>query len=394
MKQIQKNKTIYRIKQDKRSFSLKFGRYLYLTVLTVLFLTIFHLAFSFLYILTGDGFVSADKESVAFEYDASLKTIFVENGDKVKKGQELFRYDSIDYRTHLIDLLFKQSNMFQELSKSDTHLKKIEAQLSVTEDQLKIAKDIVNKLEKLAKKKLASNQRRSVEYERYFDTLRDFNEQKAEKTALLSQYKKTKHQVDIISKNVKHLVDSFKEGLATSPADGVVGDLNHTAGNVIEKSTPVLKIFSNLRYLLVYFNSSYIEANVGDTMLIHIPGEGFYWGTAVDKDYVSSEIPEEIKPKFRPAQRRRAMIVMMDQKVTKHLPLMKSIQVYKPLGMDLIVDLFGIKHDHHKEYQELIKKRHQKLDRIRTEHSKSVQDLHHRAKKLNTLAPSKTPPTP
>ncbi len=386
MKQINNQKTAYRIKRDKRSFSLKFGRYLYLFVIALLFLWIFHLTFSFLYLLDGDGFLTADSEIVAFEYDTSLETILVENGDDVKQGQELFRYDSSDYRLQLVDLLFRQVNLLQDFSETGVHLKKIDAQIASTKKYLGVAKGIVDKIKKLEKRELISNRRRSIEYMRYFDALKEFEDYTAEKGGLSAQHHQIKQKLQMVAKNVTHLVDSFHEGVARAPMDGVVGDLELEPGSVVEKSEPVLRIFSNLRYLLVYFKSSSVSTKLEDIVIVHIPGKGFHFGTVVDRDRVASSIPEEIKPKFRPAERRRAMIVMMDQKVLRASPLMKSIHVYKPMGLESLVALFDIKREHHKEYKAFLKERKKRFEDVRSKHSQSMAALHDKARAIKTFS--------
>ena len=76
------------------------------------------------------------------------------NGDKVKRGEELFLYDSIDYRQRLLDLLFEQTKLMQNNKASTINLRKIQAQLKASQEHLTLSKGIIDKIKTLEKKKL------------------------------------------------------------------------------------------------------------------------------------------------------------------------------------------------------------------------------------------------
>ena len=94
MKQIKRPKQVFHHSVDIRQEQLRFGRYLYLTLLIIVFALLFHLFFSHAYMLTGQGFVFSNNRLVELEFDAKIERLFTKNGDHIQFGEKVLRVET------------------------------------------------------------------------------------------------------------------------------------------------------------------------------------------------------------------------------------------------------------------------------------------------------------
>jgi len=98
MKKLRKTKFDYKILTDVRKDELKFGRYLYLLILTIVIIVIIHVLFSHWYLMKGNGFVYSKHITIESEFKATVVQVYVENGQRVNVGQPLYSYNSIELK--------------------------------------------------------------------------------------------------------------------------------------------------------------------------------------------------------------------------------------------------------------------------------------------------------
>ena len=69
------------------------------------------------------------------------------------------------------------------------------------------------------------------------------------------------------------------------------------------------------------------------------------------------------------------MVVVLDKGALKDIPIMKSVMVYKPIGLAKIINIFDYDNDHMKRYKKFLEKRALENKRERAQHKNLVEGL-------------------
>jgi len=365
MKQIKRSQSFYRVTEDERKDSFRFGRYLYFIILLTIIGLIFHILFSSLYLAEGQGFVSSDHTVIALEHDSTVQALMVENGDTIQAGQELLFFDSTDFRKELVDLALKRASLSRDFNEKVISRAALDTKIKASKQYHKIMQEVKKGIYKLRKQGLALNSRITQEEERAYEALSSMLEFSADKKEINQQIASLERDLHIAKAHIDELLENFRRGLFVSPVSGVVGNINANNGSVVHKGDPLMKIFSGKKYLLVYFEETGVPLMVGDPVLVHIPGRSYTIGRIVSKSLHSHRLPEELEPTFREPERRIEVVVMVEQDLVKEQPFMTQATVLKPRGIDAMCKVLNCNSHLIDEFAEIKKRRNQEKE-VRT----------------------------
>lgn len=377
MDRIHKSKSVYKKAMDDPPKLFKLGRIAYLLVISTIGIIIFHMFFSQFYMLSGNGFVSSNSINIALEYDVTIESINFENGDFVKQNSKLFSYDSTEFRKKLIELTSKHASISRDFYEKTAQKKKALVLLKTAQEQYKTLKSIKNNLDTLKKKGFTLNNRISEETKKAFDAHSELLLIKAELEILDKEINSLKKDFLISDIALQDLIEDFNYGIFSSPTDGVIGNFEAKRGSVIKSGTPILEIFQGKKFLLVYFEESITPPKLGDPVIINASNQSYSIGYIVDNSFFAPSVPSEIKDSiFDSGDRLSLSVVMVDQEFIKDIPIMSEVNVFKPIGLRYIFEIFGYSASAlTKEYKDIVKLKYNKESFHSKKHLSSMKKL-------------------
>ena len=366
MQKIKKPSMVYKTPQDVRKHSLGIAKYVYLSILAFFVFVILNYIFYPAYILNGDGFVLSERENIALEYDAKVKLILVGNGERVTEGQSLFLHDSIDFKTSLIKSSTEYADVLIKFQGYVTELDKLRAQIDASEDYFDFVERNKKKLDELYKGRITDIDRVLNETTRLHESNKDLMGLKAEFDSANKAYNKLREVVGLSGRALTDMIDDFNDGLVKTPVSGIVGGLRIAPGSIVKKGDTIIELFYGKRFLSILFEESFVSFDLGDPVIVYIPGHKMTVGRIVDIGAYSARLPEEIKPKYRPPGRRRLATVLVDGELLKDLDIMTVVEAYKPVGLETYCKVFDCHDEYVDEYREFVKdKRARQLETLK-----------------------------
>ncbi len=370
LRKINKPSLFFRMPNDIRHHTYGLSRFIYISVLLIISMLLLNYLFYSVYMLTGDAFVDSDAKVLSLEYDGQIEDIYVENGDKVTKNQELFSFDSLEYRSEFLKTVNEYLKIMTKRQEIDVDVEKLGAYIDVSGNYLKSIKEALVTLDRIKKSGNVTLDRYLNEKTREYNASRDFTGYNAELEAKKKAYEELHQIIETSEKTLSYFVNNYAEGNKNSPVAGTVGELSVQPGGIVKKGNVVMKVYYGKRYLSVLFESSFIGKKIGDPVIVYFPnGAHFTTGRIVDIGNFSQELPEEIRPRYRPPGRREVARVLVDAEYLENQDILGTARVYKPVGLNLLCSLLSCKSDlidKYKEYmndREIIQKQ-TKTDRL------------------------------
>ena len=340
MKRIAGRRPMYQTPEDPRRESLRLGKYVYLAILAAIVIYVLHISLGHFYVLRGEGFVYADRHTVALPFQAQVQRVAVEDGEKVEKGDLLFTYDSFWLNARMVDYGLELADLERRYQESRVLADRSERDIATTARYLDAVRDRLAGLKELQSGGLATNERYLEAREEALSTERDLAELKTTRAAAEARAEVLQKRLDALRDEISRLETVFNDGEARAPEAGVVADTQALTGDVLDEGTPVTRVFYGDRYVLGYFDpDSLVDYAAGDRVLVELPGGAFEVGRIADVRAFSAQLPNEFQPRFKPAARHRLVIVRLSDDVLAPHPLLAKVYIRKPAGLDWFLDL-------------------------------------------------------
>lgn len=366
MQKIKKPSMVYKTPQDVRRHSFGVAKYVYLSILAFFVFVILNYIFYPAYILNGDGFVLSERENIALEYDAKVKLILVGNGDRVEAGDSLFLHDSIDFKTGLIKSSTEYADTLIKFQSYVTELNKLRAQIRASKAYFDFVEKNKKKLDELYRGRITDIDRVLNETTRLYESNKDLMGLKAEFESANKAYDQLRQVVGLSGRALTDMIDEFNDGLVKTPVSGIVGGLRIAPGSIVKKGDTIIELFYGKRFISILFEESFVSFDLGDPVMVYIPGHRMTIGRIVDIGAYSARLPEEIKPKYRPPGRRRLATVLIEEGHLKDLDIMTVVEAYKPVGLEAYCKVFDCHPELIDEYREFVaEKRARQLETLR-----------------------------
>lgn len=342
MKRLQPLTQTYRIREDVRVEPVRLGKYVYLTMLISLLAIIVHTLFGNLYMLRGEGFVYADSAEIALEFDATISELAVSEGTPVKPGDLLVRYESIELQQQLVDLALRLSRQHQELNDARISLTRVDTNLKAADEYARFAQELESILRNLKSQGLITSTQLGPELERSYSALQSLTGYRAEKQQIEAGIKTLEQDIARVEHHYKRLLRAFNDGEIRAASYGVVTGLEVSKGSVLENGRTAMRIFSNERYILCYFDTrSFVSYQVGDPVLVSLPEHGLTIGRIKQLTQVSNRLPEEFQPRFKPQQRQQLALIELDQELLDRSTILSTVSAAKPPLLDWLLELWN-----------------------------------------------------
>jgi len=341
MKRLQKLQQSYPIRADVRVEPVRFGKYVYLTMLTVLCTGLIHTLFGHLYLLRGDGFIYADNEDVALEFDATIETLAVDEGEQVSQGQLLLRYDSVALHRQLVELALQISRLEREYENAQIDRVRVEAALAAASDYAEYSEELEQTLRNVKGQGLIASTQLGSQLQRSFNAVEALTGYQAEQRQLENALRISQENIKRVQIHYQALLAAFGDGEVKAGRDGVVTQLQVTQGSVLKAGTAALRLFDNKRYILCYFDErSFVSYRTGDKVLVSLPHKRFAQGTIKTLTQVSEPLPDEFQPRFRQRERQQLALIEVAPELLAGSAVLGTVKLYKPPFMEWLVALW------------------------------------------------------
>lgn len=328
----------YKLEIDIREEPIKTGKMVYLFLLFTLIACVFHFIFSDFYLLKGDGFVYSKYEDISVPFDIRVDAIFVKDGDFVKKGSALFDFTSLELREKLVTLAIEISKLKQAINEKRMMQEETQKRIDSAQEYAALStqyKQRLNTIESagvLAKNEFTSELKRAIDAEQ---TLLHYTTQEK----ILSQTIEDSNSDFVRLESYFNKLQALEQdGHFLAQHDGIVTGLNVADGSGLVKHSTIAKLFHGDRFILCYFNNhSIVSYQVGDPVILDIPGKGYHLGWVTELLPVSDRVPEEFQPRFKPAQRYPLAVIKTAPGLLESTAMLSTVEVKKPLGLGLFI---------------------------------------------------------
>lgn len=340
LNKIKKPSLLFRIPQDIRHHTFGLSRLIYIALLIIFCLIFLNYTFYHVYLLRGDAFVDAEKEMVGFEYNTQINSVLVENGQRVHKGQALLLYDSNEFRKTLLQVISDYSQVVDKRQSLSLTISKLEAAIAAAKPYVESQKQAKETLEKLSKNGNASIDRLMTEKNRYYTVYKDLLNFQTELEMSKKTYEELGQVFKVSSETLTHLVETFQDGVKYSPVEGVIAELTVQTGDIVRPSQQLARIYYGQRYLTTLFEPSYVAYKEGDLVIVSFSKGSLKIGQIVELGQHSLELPDEIKPRYRPPGRRTVARILVEKEELDKQEILTIAQVYKPVGLETFCRFF------------------------------------------------------
>ncbi len=303
MKSLRKHQRVDNLANEVRNTGHEVGRYVYITILVILFIWIADTFFGDYLIFRAEGLVLKERHSAAVGYTADVKEVFVVEGGTIKKGDPVVRVSSVQILEQITNLSTKLAGLeAQQLELQSRH--KIAKQLLPYAE--KRARDM-NKLrkteEKAIKDGLASYRGLSELLEDEYNSLMQLQQLKSEDTTLEEQITGIKRIISSLQSTLDEVEANYGQGLIKAPEDSIIAKVSVNPGSVIRTGDTMVQMLSGASYILAYIQPGALyEIEEGKEVTIFY-GVNDLEGVITEIYPVSAQLPAEFQHNFRPRDR-------------------------------------------------------------------------------------------
>lgn len=238
-------------------------------VLTLaILLGIFHF-FSYLFPFTDNAFVVTNVSPVAADVSGFITAMYVKNGERVKKGQPIFKVYQVPYRLAYDQAMANYLEGIQQIKVFQKQITKTKALIKATASELgklKYELNLKNNKQVVEAVSVLDIQKLSYDVSTYTYKL---DALKQEVDVYTAEIERQQHKV----KSLKAIKDNAKINLdltiVRAPTDGVIDNMYVSLNTPIKIHQPIFSFIDTSAY--------YIQANLNETDIRFVrPGDKAY----------------------------------------------------------------------------------------------------------------------
>lgn len=315
MKQLRSTNNIH---QTNRSQSWRNGRWsrrVYVLILAGIGLAILNYAVGDAVILRADGMVVRNRYAVAATYPAKVAAVYVEEGDRVERGQILARLESADILKDIALL----SLQYADISGRDTQIKVRSATnhdlMPLAERHAEQTAEAVRQHSTMKGLIPASRQDQALGSE--YTTASRLAELKNE-ARIIEQQLPLMEQAQKRAQGALQQLDRFyDQGNIRAPAAGIVGAKIPVAGQVGKFGDTLFDVYGERSTVLAYLPEMYLfPLRKGQNVEVSAAGRARAIGTIEAILPVADALPPEFQNMFRPRDRGRLVRIALPPDTT------------------------------------------------------------------------------
>ncbi len=311
MRQLRKHPRIDTLGNDKRASSVRWGRMVYLGLVSTLGASLLYYLVGDTVVLSLEGTVLRDRAAVDAAYVGKVTEVFVKEGEHVEAGAPLARIESFDMVKQLADLNFRGGELAIREEQVRSRIAQVKSVKPLAERSATESRRAVEKFDSVIDRGIVSSITRN-------DALRGHVDAADKLAELIVQEQTATAELGVIaaarrdsSGAVEQLARIYDDGYVRAPVKGVVGAQVPLIGQVVEVGDQLMQVSGGKSYLLAYLPDQYLFS-IHNGMAVEVDGSGNRVRGEVEEILaVADALPAEFQNMFRPRDRSRLVRISL-----------------------------------------------------------------------------------
>jgi multidrug resistance efflux pump len=312
LQRLRKHQRVDNLGVQQRAGSVRWGRMVYLSLLTAFGGTLTYYLIGGIFILSIDGTVMMERHAVDASYPGKIVNVFVKEGAQVEKGTPLLRLESFDMVKEIADLALRDGELALREGQLQGRLDVIRSVAPLAERSARESTDIVTRFDSIKTQGIVPVLTKT-------DALRGSLQASERVAELSSQEIATEQELALLAasrntsiKAMEQLRRIFDDGYVRASGAGFIGARVPVIGDVVTVGESLMEINGGEAYVLAYLPDRYLFA-VHKGMAVNISAGSEQAKGRIDEVLtVADALPEEFQNQFRPRDRSRLVRIALE----------------------------------------------------------------------------------
>lgn len=306
-----------RVRQDRlqtelRSNKGRMGRWVYLALLGLLLVYLLNLFLGDLLYLSAEGMVTRERQVISLGFPATVEELRVAEGERVKAGELLLTVDSIPILQDIADLSARLAEFRARRQELLARRLVIDETLPVARDHAAAVSQLLSSREGALREGLTTNMTLHELFQADYANRKEVAELAAEREALGLEIDGLEAIIGEFSASLERLGSRYDNGRVRAPRDGIVADLQISAGSGVGQGEPLMDLLVADSYVLAYIRpGAMYEVRVGDPVQLQY-GVVELAGRISEIFPLSVQLPSEFQRAFQPQERSQVVRIEIE----------------------------------------------------------------------------------
>jgi multidrug resistance efflux pump len=311
MKRLRTIPRVDNLGKQQRASSAKWGRIVYLSLISGFCGALLYYLFGNLVVLSADGIVLTDVRAVDASYTGKVVEVYVQEGDAVTSGTPLLKMESFDMVKQIADLALKDGELAVRESQLRGQLEVVEAISPLAARNAEESTRTIANFDKVSGRGLISVLTRDSALQGSLTAAQRVAELSTQKASaedelrLVAQSRRTSNDA------MEKLKRIYDDGNVRASGQGLVGVKVPVPGQVVQPGDQLMQINGSNSYILAYLPDQYLF-QIRKDMVVNLRAGGETAVGRIDSVLaVADALPDEFQNLFRPRDRSRLFRVRL-----------------------------------------------------------------------------------
>lgn len=300
------------IENEVRGSGRRWTRIVYLTCLGLFVLALLRLIVGDYIVLRGDGIVLRDRIDVGVEYNATIRAVFVEEGQEVERGDPIFALRSLDARRTLATLRRDEAELEAELYTAQAEHKSLPRLIELARSRYAVAEARLRQMRDMESRNLVSSADLGQAIDAEFNAkleLEQLNASQVKAGALQDGLTDTLRRLRGV---IRGFENDYDGGTVKAPVSGRIAPDIPYPGTVVEPGETALSVLTGRPYVLGYIPTGTLYSiDEGDSVIVFSGADTYRGRVERVSDYARS-VPQELLDTLGRPERRRVVRIVFE----------------------------------------------------------------------------------
>ena len=298
---------------------------IYLGLLVLLAFAVLNFLFGDYLIMSADGLVVRDRNSIEATFLARVESVDVKEGQTVRRGEPLFRMQSSRMLERLADLSARRADLAVKATDFQIRAETVTNLLPLATRRESETLKVLKTFEELTKSRLVTSVRYDEALQARYQARESLVRLQAQEKALNQEISTLVAAIQDAAKALGDLREHYGGGVLRSPVDGSIGASVPFAGDVYQPGETILAVYSGKPYVLAYLPRRYLFS-IHQGMEVRVKsGQTSANGVVTNILPVTDTLPNEFQKSFRPQDRNQLARIKFEG--TPSFPLHEKVEV-------------------------------------------------------------------
>jgi len=268
----------------------------------------------------GEGIVTGEPAVVAAEFTGTVRSIQVQQGEKVLEGDRVAQITSQSMAESRARLTAESVQRSAKLAEMYIRTEIVNATLSSAETRERVASEGQAHLNLLYDKGFSPNAARTAAAVQAYRGTQEAEALRAEQRALADQLRQLSKASEAADSALFDLVALFDGGRMRAPITGTVSTVLVSPGSVIRAGDPLLEILGERQFVISWFPVGRLFGSLGYRLAVGRAvmvdtGNSVLSGKIAHISTVAGALPREFQKSFAPTERQQFIRIEFDEGV-------------------------------------------------------------------------------